>query len=179
MPIKKYITVLLLGFILFSCSNDLEKIKKVTMHNDDPDERTTELYLIQTDGGKAKIRLYAKEAESFSKGDKIIVFNKGVKVEFYTEQGKLSSILTAKYGKINESQGTMEVLDSVRVFNPIKDQLMETEALFWDRKDSLITTDRLVSIKTPSALIYGKGLKMKQDFSYYEFIKPQGKIKTK
>jgi LPS export ABC transporter protein LptC len=178
--------MLRIAFLIFtsvllftSCTNDLEKIKKVTMRNNDPEERTTELYLIQTDGGKATIRLYAKTAESFSTPDKIVVFNNGLKVEFYNNKGKLSSILTAKYGKINESQGTMEVLDSVRVFNPLKDQRMETEALYWDKKDSLITTDKLVSIKTPTALIYGEGLKMKQDFSYYEFIKPQGKIKTK
>jgi hypothetical protein len=56
---------------------------------------------------------------------------------------------------------------------------MYTEALYWNQKDSLIFTDKMVMIKSPKELLYGKGIKAKQDFSYYEFIEPQGKILTK
>lgn len=176
---KRPFRLILLSLYLLgvsACVNDIEKIKKITFKPNDPDEKTSDLFLTYSDSGQAKIRLFAPLAESFSKPKKIIKFREGLKVEFYNEKGKLSSILTAKYGEINEQEGTMEVRDSVRMFNPIKNQQMETEALYWNRKDSAIFTNKLVVIRTPKALLMGEGIRTKQDFSSYEFLKPRGKF---
>ena len=160
-----------------SCVNDLEKIKKITFDPKDPDEKTRELFLTYSDSGHAKIRLYAPIAESFSRNGKVVQFNEGVKIEFYKYNGTLGSILTAQYGEINETEGTMLVRDSVRMYNTDKDQHLETEVLYWNRIDSSIFTDQLVTVKTPKMLFLGKGLKAKQDFSSYEFLEPQGRFK--
>jgi LPS export ABC transporter protein LptC len=167
---------LLMAGMFVSCVNDLESIKKVTFKPNDPDEKTSDLYLTYTDSGYAKIRLYAHLAESFSKPEKVVKFKDGIKVEFYNEDGTLASILTALYGEIHEESGTMLVRDSVRLFNPRKNQRMETEALYWNRADSTIFTDKLVVIRTAKSLLYGQGVKTKQDFSWYEFLKPQGSV---
>lgn len=167
--------VLMAGMFV-SCVNDLESIRKVTFHPNDPDEKTSDLYLTYTDSGYAKIRLYAKLAESFSRPEKVVKFKDGVKVEFYNDNGTLGSILTAKYGEINEEEGTMLVRDSVRLFNPHKNQRMETEVLYWKRSDSTIYSDKLVTVRTPKSLFFGKGVKTKQDFSWYEFLQPQGRL---
>ena len=118
---------LVIAGMFVSCVNDLESIKKITYKPNDPDEKTTELYMTYTDSGYAKVRLYAKIAESFSKPNPIIKFKDGVKVEFYNENGSLASILTALYGEIDEEKGTMMVRDSVQLINPEKNQRMETE----------------------------------------------------
>lgn len=165
--------------VVASCVNDLESIKKVTFNPNDPDERTTELYLEQTDSGITKMRIYAKLAEMYPKPKNVVQFNEGIKVEFYNENGVLSSILTALYGEINEVEGTMMVRDSVQLFNPIRDQRMETEALYWNKKDSTIYTNHQVSVRTPTSILFGKGIKTRQDFTWYEFTKPQGKIDIK
>lgn len=171
-----FLGLLVIGCLHSACVNDIEKIKKITFKPNDPDEKMSELFLTYSDSGMAKIRLYAPLAESFNKNGKIIKFREGVKVEFYNEKGTLYSILTAKYGEINDKEGTMEVKDSVQMFNPIKNQRMETEALYWNRMDSAIFTNEMVMVRTPKALFFGKGLRSKQDFSSYEFLKPQGKI---
>jgi LPS export ABC transporter protein LptC len=168
-----------LASLFAACVNDLESIKKVTFHANDPDEKTSELYLTYTDSGYAKIRVYAKLAESFTKPEEIVKFKDGVKVEFYNENGSLASILTALYGEINEQEGTMMVRDSVQLYNPEKNQRMETEVLYWNRSDSAVYTDKMVMIRTPKALLFGKGIKTKQDFSYYEILKPEGKMDIK
>ncbi len=167
---------LVIAGMFVSCVNDLESIKKITYKPNDPDEKTTELYMTYTDSGYAKVRLYAKIAESFSKPNPIIKFKDGVKVEFYNENGSLASILTALYGEIDEEKGTMMVRDSVQLFNPEKNQRMETEALYWNRSDSTIFTDKMVMIRTPKSLLYGSGVRTKQDFSKYVFLKPLGKV---
>lgn len=167
-----------LACVISSCVNDLEKIKQVTFDSKDPDEKTKELFLTYSDSGMTKIRLYAPIGESFNdKNGKKVKFNEGVKIEFYKTSGKLGSILTAQYGEINETDGTMVVRDSVRMYNTDKDQHLETEELYWNRMDSTIFTDKMVTVKTPKMLFFGKGLKAKQDFSSYEFLEPQGRFK--
>ena len=167
---------LALTSLFASCVNDLESIKKITFRPDDPDEKTSELYLTYTDSGYAKVRLYAKLAESFSKPEKVVKFKDGVKVEFYKEDGSLGSILTALYGEIREEEGTMMVRDSVQLYNVEKDKRLETEVLYWKRSDSTIYTDKMVMIRTPQSLVFGTGIRTKQDFSHYDFFQPHGKV---
>jgi LPS export ABC transporter protein LptC len=167
---------LVMAGMFVSCVNDLESIKKVTFKPNDPDEKTSDLYLTYTDSGYAKIRLYAHLAESYSKPEKIVKFKDGVKVEFYNEDGTMASILTALYGEINEEDGKMMVRDSVRLYNPRKKQQLETEVLYWNRTDSTIFTDKLVTVRTVKSLFFGQGITTRQDFSRYEFLKPQGRL---
>lgn len=175
--------ILGIGFwavLLFSgCVNDLDKIKKITSKANDPEQRTEELYVIQTDDGFPQFRLYSKLAEAYSKPEKLTKFKEGFKVEFYDEKGKLESILTAHYGEINETKQTMKALDSVQMYYPASNRTISTEALYWNQSDSLIHTDKMVYIKSPKEWLYGKGLKAKQDFSFYQFLEPQGKILLK
>lgn len=178
MTVFKYIG---LGFffLLASCVNDLDKIKKITSKANDPEQRTEELYVIQTDDGFPQFRLYSKLAEAYSSPEKLTKFKSGFKVEFYDDHGKLESILTAHYGEINETRQTMKALDSVQMYYPATKRTVSTEALYWNQGDSLIFTDKMVYIKSPTEWLYGKGLKAKQDFSYYQFLEPQGKILLK
>jgi LPS export ABC transporter protein LptC len=165
--------------LLSACVNDINAIKKVTFKSTDPDQRTEYLHIFETEDALPKFKLFAPLAESYSKPENITKFKKGVRVDFYTEDGEIETILTGLYGEINQSQGTMRILDSVQLYNPAKEQTMYTEALYWNQKDSLIFTDKMVMIKSPKELLYGKGIRAKQDFSFYEFIEPQGKILTK
>jgi len=167
------------AIMLASCVNDIDKIKQITFKSTDPEQKTEELYVLQTEGGFPQFRLYAPLAEAYSKPEQVTKFKEGIKVEFFDDEGKPESTLTGLYGEINETKGTMRVLDSVQLHNPQRNQTMYTEALYWDQKDSLIFTDKMVMIKSPTELIYGKGIRAKQDFSYYEFLEPQGRISIK
>lgn len=164
---------------LTACVNDLETIKKVSYKSGDPDERTRDLHVFYTDSGYAKVEVFAKLAETYSKPEPVIKLKDGIEVKFFDEDGEVVSVLTALYGEIHQTKGTMFVRDSVQLFNEKKKQRMETEQLFWNQKDSTIFTNNQVTIRTPEALFFGKGVRTKQDFSYYEFIKPQGKIALK
>ena len=171
--------LLFLAATLTACVNDLETIKKVSYKSGDPDERTHDLHVLYTDSGYAKVEVFAKLAETYSKPEAVVKLKDGIEVKFFDENGEIVSVLTALYGEIHQSKGTMFVRDSVQLFNAKKKQRMETEQLFWNQKDSTIFTDNLVTIRTPEALFYGKGVRTKQDFSSYEFIKPQGRISLK
>lgn len=165
--------------ILSSCVNDLDSIKKISYKPTDPDERTTELNVIYSDSGYAKVEVYAALAETYSKPERITKLKDGLKVNFFDDEGNIISVLTALYGEIREQNGTIMVKDSVQLMNFEKMQRLETEELHWNQKDSTIFTEKTVIVRTPEALFFGKGIRTKQDFSTYEFLKPEGKIKIK
>lgn len=167
------------ALLLNSCVNDLDAIKKVSYKPGDPDERTNDLHVLYTDSGYAKVEVFAKLAETFSKPEPVIKLKDGILVNFFDDQGEIVSTLTALYGEIHQRKGSMFVRDSVQLFNSKKNQRLETEELQWNQKDSAIFTEKSVVVRTPEALFLGQGIRTKQDFSSYVFLKPQGKIKIK
>jgi LPS export ABC transporter protein LptC len=173
--LKIPVSLVLTGF-LFSCVNDLESIQKVTYDPKAPKEVTKNLRVFYTDSGYARVEVFAAIAESFTTPESITKLKDGVKVNFFSADGKIASTLTALYGEVNYTQGTMFVRDSVQLFNHAKKQRMETEILFWNQRDSSIYTPSNVVVRDPDGVLYGKGIRTKQDFSEYEFLKPYGKI---
>lgn len=162
--------------LLSSCVNDLESIQKVTYDPKAPDEVTKNLRVFYTDSGYARVEVFATLAETYSKPESITKLKDGIKVNFFSADGKIVSTLTALYGEINNTKGTMFVRDSVQLVNYEKKQRMETEALFWNQKDSAIYTTSNVIVRSPDGIVYGDGIRTKQDFSSYEFLKPYGRI---
>ncbi len=162
--------------MLFSCVNDLDTIKRVTFDPSSPDDVTENLEIVQTDSGYAKFQLFAKIAETYSKPEPLTKLKDGIKVNFFSKEGKVVSTLTALYGEINMVKGTFFVRDSVQLFNLEKKERLETEELFCTMKDSSVYTDKSVIVKTPQGILFGNGIRTKLDFSKYVFLKPTGKI---
>lgn len=161
---------------LYSCVNDIDTIKKVTYNPKSPDNVTQNLEVKYTDSGYAKIQLFAKLAETYTKPESVMKLKDGLKVNFFSNDGKVVSYLTALYGEINYTKGIMFVKDSVQLYNIEKHQRLETEELIWNQKDSNIFTNKSVIVKTPGGILFGDGIRTQQNFEYYEFIHPKGKI---
>jgi LPS export ABC transporter protein LptC len=167
---------LVLAGCLFSCVNDLNQIRRVTYDPKAPDEVIKDMEVFYTDDGYAKVRIYAKLAETYSNPEQVTKLKDGLKIDFYDEDGQIVSTLTALYGEVRTAEGKMFVRDSVRLYNYEKDQRMETEELNWNQRDSLIYTEKSVVVKTANSILYGQGVRTKQDFNNYTFIRPTGRI---
>lgn len=161
---------------LNSCVNDLEKIKKVTITNNDPDERIRDLELLITDAGYAKVRIYAKLAETYHSPQSITKLKDSLAIYFYDAHGKIETTLTGDYGEYLPNDQLMKIRNRVVLTNINLKQRLETEELVWNQRDSTIFSDRLVTIVSKQGRFYGDGVRSKQDFSSYEFIQPRGKI---
>ncbi len=173
------LSFILIGGLFSSCVNDLEEIQKVTYDEKAPNEVIQDLDVIYLDSGLAKIQVISKITEIQRTPESITKLKDKVLVNFYSNKGEIVSTLTALYGEINFTRGEMFVQDSVKLYNIKKKQSLETERLQWRKKDSLIYTNDKVTVRTPEAILYGTGIKTKQDFSYYQFLKPKGKIDLK
>lgn len=168
------------GILFYACENDLDSIQKVTYDPNAPSEVTRNLSVFYNDSGYAKIRIFATLAETYRSPKHITKLKDGLKVEFYSDEGVITSQLTALYGEINYETGMIVVRDSVGLLNIAKKQRLETEELFWNQKDSTVYTDKNVIIKSDDNSIKGRGrgLMTNQNFSTYKILQPVGKFKT-
>ena len=168
----------LVSLLFISCENDIKTIQKVSYKPTDPDERTRNIKLIQTDSGFAKIALQAKLSETYHKPSTRIKFREGIEITLYTKTGKVQSILTALYGEIFQETGEMLFKDSVCLKNMQEKQSLLTEELHWNQNTQAIFTPKHVIVRSEDgSLFYGDGIKTSLDFKQYEFIRPKGKFK--
>ena len=164
--------------LFISCENDIKTIQKVSYKPTDPDERTTNIKLIQTDSGFAKIALRAKLSETYHKPTTRIKFKEGLEITLYTKTGEVQSILTALYGEIFQETGEMLFKDSVCLKNVQQNKTLHTEELHWNQNTQAIFTPKNVIVRSEDgSLFYGDGIKTSLDFKQYEFIRPKGKFK--
>ena len=101
-------------------------------------------------------------------------FREGIYIEFYNEEGKLTSTLKSdnayhiKEDKLWRGRGNVEIL------NIEKQQELKTEELFWKPEEEEIYTEKFVTIRLTDDVLTGYGLVAKQDFSSYELKNPGG-----
>ena len=57
-----------------------------------------------------------------------------------------------------------------------KNEQLNTEELFWKPADEKIFTDKFVTIRQQTDVIYGQGLEAKQDMSDYVIKRPEGEF---
>ena len=172
------ISILLTGMLL-SCENDSGEIQRITHFENAPDEYTENLNMFHNDSGQTKVNLYAKVSQTFYEPKHITKFQDYLRVDFFNKTGTKVSTLVALSGLFDHDEGVVEVQDSVRLYNYLKDQQLETEYLIWNKKDSTIRTDRNVLVRSPKEIIKGKGLVTKQDFSFFEILEPTGRMDIK
>jgi LPS export ABC transporter protein LptC len=162
------------SLFLTACENDIAVVQKISFEQDAPTETTKNLILTYAEAGHARVEIHAALAETFRGKEQITKIKDSLKVYFFNEKGNVVSTLSARYGEINYSTGELMVQDSVSLYNHQKKQRLETEALFWNQKDSSIYTKSPVIIRSPKGRLIGKGIRTKQDFSSYVLLEPIG-----
>lgn len=162
--------------IFFSCVNDLDKVKKITMHPENPDETSEELHVIFTDSGYATFEIFANIAEKYAQPKNITKFKDGLKVNFYKDDGTVGSVLTSLFGEIDAETGNITVRDSVKLVNLIQQKTLETEVLYWNKNGDSIYTNKPVVITSPDMILSGIGAWTTPAFDTAQFYKPTAKI---
>jgi LPS export ABC transporter protein LptC len=169
-----FIVIALLCCCFSACVNDLATIQRVTYDPKAPNEVTKNLRVFYNDSGYARIEILATLAESYSEPEQITQLKDGLRVNFFSTNGSIVSTLTARYGEVNFATRKLLVKDSVQLYNLSKKQRLITEELHWNQVDSSIYTHSNVIVRSPDGILFGDGIKTKQDFSEYVFLKPHG-----
>jgi len=167
-----------LGFFLTSCENDKNEIARVSVKNNDPAEELKNLETLYSDSGTVRVRITAPVLKKMVSPKAITELPKGLLIEFYDLQHKVTSKLSANYAIHYEQESRWEAKSNVVVINEKGEQL-NTEKLTWDERKEILYSDQFVKIKSQNEIIYGNGFEANQDFSHYRIFKVKGRIIVK
>nr|PZN57107.1 MAG: LPS export ABC transporter periplasmic protein LptC [Bacteroidota bacterium] len=129
------------------------------------------------ENGIIKVRMVAEQLFELQNGDR--QFPKGIYLEFFDETGRIESTLRANQAFFIKEEEVWRGVGNVEVINMLKQEQLNTEELFWKPKDQRIYTDKFVTIRMQSDVIYGEGLEAAQDMSSYRILKPKGTLQVK
>jgi LPS export ABC transporter protein LptC len=142
-----------------------------------PLREATTVDMLYAEKDRIKVKLVAKRILEFKNGDQ--EFPEGLYLEFYDENGNLTSTLKANHAFRFKKDNLWRGRGKVEVKNIEKKQELNTEELFWNPMTKKIYTDKFVTIRLESEVIYGTGLDALQDLSSYTIRKPEGDFEIK
>src|SRR5690606_30097260 len=129
------------------------------------------------ENGIIKVRMVAEQLFELQNGDR--QFPKGIYLEFFDETGRIESTLRANQAFLIQEQEVWRGAGNVEVINTQKREQLNTAELFWKPKDQRIYTEKFVTIRMQSDVIYGEGHEAAQDMSSYRILKPSGTLEVK
>ena len=156
-------------FLLSACSS---KQNSEPLEYRGPLREAVDVDMLYAEKDKIKVKMKAKRILEFKNGDR--EFPEGVYLEFYDVTGKLTSTLKANQAYYFKKEDQWRGRGNVEVKNMEKHQQLYTEELFWTPLKRKIFTEKFVTIKLESEILYGTGLDADQDLTSYTIKKPEG-----
>ena len=104
--------------------------------------------------------------------------SQGVRVRFFSREGKQTSVLTSDSGNVDEATNNLDARKNVVVISSDSSR-MTTEELFWDNQRQLIYTPEYVQIKTLKEKMQGHGFESDQSLKNYRIFRVTGQTTAK
>ncbi|MEQ8423521.1 MAG: LPS export ABC transporter periplasmic protein LptC [Cyclobacteriaceae bacterium] len=169
--LKSLMSQLLMALVLFSCT-PTSSPQPVEYKGPLKEAENVEMFYAEQDVIKTK--MIAKKFLEFENGDR--EFPEGIYLEFFDETGKITSTLRANSAYYFSEEDKWRGRGKVEIVNIEKREQLNTEELFWKQDTKRIFTEKFVTIKLESEVIYGTGLEAAQDLSDYTIKNPEGEF---
>lgn len=158
----------LLAYVFFSCScgDDIPVVNLKDSLNILPSESGKNVEIIYSDSALIKLKIYGDQMDRYIGEKQYLEMPKGVKINFFNNEMRVISELTAKYAIRHDTEKKMEAKKDVVVKND-KGETLNTDYLIWDETKKRIYTNAIVKVTTPKEIITGEGLEATEDFSKY------------
>lgn len=143
---------------------------------DVPDQESWNSTVRFSDSSRVKAVLWAGHIANFA-AQKITYLSDSVHVDFFNEQEVHTSVLTARWGKVNDQTQDFEAHENVVVTSD-SGTVLRTDSLFWDNAGRKIHTDAFVDIVSPTEHIMGHGMVSDQSLRNYRIFRVTGQRTT-
>ena len=169
-------SIICLGIVIFfmisACGKEEPEAPEFPM--DIPDQVMENTTITFTEEGVKSAVIYAKHLAVYEKLD--LKKARGVRVDFYDQEGNHTSVLVADSGLIQEKRQNLEALGNV-VVTTEEGIKLETSSLRWDPQKRKIVTDDFVKITKKKDVITGYGLEADEELEHLVIKKRvKGKI---
>lgn len=154
------------AFVVYSCKGKLHQSDDMNL-DDIPVQTVRDMFVVQTENSLLQMRMEADLMERYE-NDSVSyeLFPEGFAVYGYNEEGLLETEIisdNARHEKFKKDDTeTWAAFGNVVVKNVINSERMETDTLYWDRKNERIYTDCYVRMFSPDGFMQGYGMESDQ-----------------
>jgi LPS export ABC transporter protein LptC len=163
--LKMIATATAVAFVVYSCKGKLAEADALS-DGEVPMQTVRNMFIVHTENGGLQMRMEADLMERYERDTMSFeYFPEGFSVYAYTEEGLLETEIVsdnARHLKYNDGRETWEAFGNVVVKNLIKQEVMETDTLYWDQKNEKIYTHCYVRMYSPDGFIQGYGMESDQ-----------------
>ena len=158
-------TAVAVAFVVYSCKGKLGEAKDIVLE-ETPVQIVSGMFIVQSKNGDMEMRAVADLMEKYERDTlSYELFPQGFAVYGYTDEGLLETEIVAdnaKHMKYNDGRETWEAFGNVVVKNLIKQEVMETDTLYWDQENEKIYTHCYVKMYSPDGFMQGYGMESDQ-----------------
>jgi len=159
--------------MFMNCQSD-ESEQKVSVPGKDkePDQEYWDFKFTLSSKGIPYAEVIAGHSSRYLSENNIYL-DENIRVDFFDDEGKHTSVLTAEEGFVQEVSNNMVARDNV-VVSSDSGVTLKTEELQWIEKENKIITDKYVTLITSSDTLYGYGFTSDRSLKNWEIKKPTG-----
>lgn len=164
---KKLLLILVPVFcLLVGCDSQKLEPKKLNIDTKEiPAQESWGSTIVFTDSGQTRAIIYTNHLRMFAQTQETLL-DDSVHIDFFDRFQRKSSTLTSRRAKVDDKNKNLFAYENVITKNDSGVTLL-TEELSWNNESQLITTDKFVTIITPTEKIQGYGFESDQFIRNY------------
>ena len=153
------------AFVVFSCKGKLAEADSLNI-KEVPVQTVDNMFIVQTKNGRIQMRSEAPVMERYERDTlSYELFPEGFFVYGYTDDENLETEIVAdkaRHMRYKDGREIWEAYGNVVVKNLMKQEVMETDTLYWDQKTERIYTHCYVRMYSPDGFMQGYGMESDQ-----------------
>ena len=158
-------TAAAVAFVVISCKGKLAEADSLNI-KEVPVQTVDNMFIVQTKNGRIQMRSEAPVMERYERDTlSYELFPEGFFVYGYTDDEDLETEIVAdkaRHMKYKDGREIWEAYGNVVVKNLMKQEVMETDTLYWDQKTERIYTHCYVRMYSPDGFMQGYGMESDQ-----------------
>lgn len=131
--------------------------------------------MLYAEEDKLRVKMIAGKVRQFDNGDR--EFPEGLFIEFF-DSLRITSVMEANNAYYYKSTNKWRAQGKVTVKSMVRDEQLNTEELFWFPTTKKIYTEKFVTIRTGTEVIYGTGLDADQNLTNYRIRRVEGEFEV-
>lgn len=163
------------GMLFLGCESNFKDVQKINFSEFSPSGEADSINLKYTDSGKIKAILVGKKMLDYATVEyPFTEFPDGVDVTLYDDKGK-RTFVSSDYAVNFKGTDIIDLRGNVKIRTE-DNQVLETEQLYFDQKNSWFFTEKKYKFTAPRGVSYGEGVDFDKDFKIMNTQKFSGEI---
>ena len=162
-------------FLMSGCSNDMKELQFFDQSGQ-PVQVVRDTEIIQSKKGHIQLKLTAPVINAYDGEEAKTEYPEGVFIQFFGNDDKISTSLSAKYAISYDYKQIMEARNNVVVIDYNSGDTTYMESIVWDKNEKRIYSDKPIKSVNGSRITYGDGFESDESFKNPQILRQRGTL---